>query len=159
LLVGTGSIRIDDLEISSGGWFQINGLNAQVNSDLTVSSYMRMSGGVLTVAGSVVVPGGCSLVSNAAISIDNNLTMIGNIDHSGGDGSGLVVGGFVSWQPQNGEALPDTMRAGSLLVHTSGSLTVPDTLEVIGSDWPAAPEGLLAPLRALQSEKEVSFVS
>jgi hypothetical protein len=132
LLVGSGSIRIDDLEISSGGWLKISGQSAQVNSDIVVSNYMEMSGGVLTVAGSMTVPGGCSLISNVAIRIDHNLTMIGNIDHSGGDGSGLSVGGFVSWQPQSGEALPDTMSAGSLLVHTSGSLTVPDTLEVIG---------------------------
>ena len=130
LLVGSGSIRIDALEVSSGGWLKISGQSAQVNSDFATANYMQMVGGALSVSGSVTVPGGGNLISDSAISITGNLTMIGNINHGGGDGSALDVGGFVSWRPQNGEALPDTMSAGSLLVHTSGSLTVPDTMRV-----------------------------
>ena len=153
LLEGTGSIHIDELEISSGGWLKINGQNAQVNSDFAAANYLRMVGGTLTVNGSVTVPsggylvmsggslsinsnvivsGGGNLISNSAIRVVGNLTMIGNIDHNGGSGAALDVGGFVSWRPLSGEALPDTMSAGSLLVHTSGSLTVPNTMRVSG---------------------------
>lgn len=132
LLVGTGSIQIDELEISSGAWLKISGPATQVNSDFVTANYMQMVGGALTVSGSVTVPGGGNLISDSAIRITGNLTMIGNIDHGGGDGSALDVGGFVSWRPQSGEALPDTLSAGSLLVHTSGSLTVPDTVRVSG---------------------------